>query len=109
MLLWAIVGVVLISVVLPDAFETIVLSRRVACRLRLARLVLRPPWQLWSGSAGRQSCSKVTSRTRSWPTITPSMIEWSPVRSLHNISGCKRFGGWHHARRNCNRRSGVCC
>jgi hypothetical protein len=46
MLLWAIVGVVLIGVVLPDAFETIVLPRRVACRLRLARLVLRPPWQL---------------------------------------------------------------
>ena len=40
MLLWAIVGVVLIGVVLLDAFETIVLPRRVARRLRLARLVL---------------------------------------------------------------------
>jgi hypothetical protein len=40
MLLWAIVGVVLIGMVLLDAFETIVLPQRVACRLRLARLVL---------------------------------------------------------------------
>ena len=48
MLLWAIVGVVLIGVVLLDAFETIVLPRRVVRRLRLARLMLRPTWQLWS-------------------------------------------------------------
>src|SRR6266851_1179304 len=48
MLLWAIVGIVLICVVLLDAFETIVLPRRVARRLRLARLVLRPTWHLWS-------------------------------------------------------------
>ena len=48
MLLWAVVGVVLIGVVLLDAFETIVLPRRVARRLRLARLVLRSLWQLWS-------------------------------------------------------------
>jgi len=53
MLLWAIVGVVLIGVVLLDAFETIVLPRRVARRLRLARLVLRPTWQLWSSPARR--------------------------------------------------------
>jgi hypothetical protein len=53
MLLWTIVGVVLIGVVLLDAFETIVLPRRVARRLRLARLVLRPTWLLWSSSARR--------------------------------------------------------
>jgi hypothetical protein len=40
MLLWAIVGVVLIGMVLLDAFETIVLLQRVARRLRRARLVL---------------------------------------------------------------------
>jgi hypothetical protein len=51
MLLWAIVGVVLIGVVLLDAFETIVLPRRVARRLRLARLVFRTTWQLWSSPA----------------------------------------------------------
>ena len=48
MLLWAIVGVVLIGVVLLDAFETVVLPRRATRRLRLARLVLRSLWQLWS-------------------------------------------------------------
>lgn len=51
MLLWAIVGVVLIGVVLLDAFETVVLPRRATRRLRLARLVLRPTWQLWSAPA----------------------------------------------------------
>src|SRR5262249_12888968 len=48
MLLWTIVGLVLIGVVLLDAFETIVLPRRATRRLRLARLVLRALWQLWS-------------------------------------------------------------
>ena len=48
MLLWAVVGVVLIGVVLLDAFETIVLPRRATRRLRLTRLVLRPLWHLWS-------------------------------------------------------------
>jgi len=51
MLLWAIVGVVLIGMVLLDAFETIVLPQRVARRLRLARLVFRITWQLWSSPA----------------------------------------------------------
>jgi len=48
MLLWAVIGVVLIAVVLLDAFETIVLPRRVARRRRLARLFLRSLWHLWS-------------------------------------------------------------
>lgn len=48
MLLWAIVGIVLIGVVLLDAFETVVLPRRITHRLRLARLILRFTWQLWS-------------------------------------------------------------
>ena len=51
MLLWALIGGVLICVVLLDAFETIVLPRRVARRLRLARLVFRVTWQLWSSPA----------------------------------------------------------
>ena len=51
MLLWAVVGVVLIGVVLLDAFETVVLPRRATHRLRLARLVLRSTWQLWSAPA----------------------------------------------------------
>jgi hypothetical protein len=51
MLFWAIVGIVLICVVLLDTFETVVLPRRATRRLRLARLVLRSPWQLWSAPA----------------------------------------------------------
>ena len=51
MLLWAVVGAVLIFVVLIDAFETAVLPRRATRRLRLARLVLRWTWRLWSAPA----------------------------------------------------------
>src|SRR5215475_6721463 len=51
MLLWAIVGIILIGVVLLDAFETVVLPRRATRRLRLARLVFRVTWQLWSSPA----------------------------------------------------------
>ncbi|MGB6067141.1 MAG: potassium channel family protein [Desulfomonilaceae bacterium] len=42
------IGVTLIVVVLCDAFETIVLPRRVDRRLRLARLFLRGTWLVWS-------------------------------------------------------------
>jgi hypothetical protein len=51
MLLWAIVGIILIGVVLLDAFETVVLPRRATRRLRLARLILRSAWWLWSAPA----------------------------------------------------------
>src|SRR5512136_147068 len=43
-----IVGIVLILVVLGDAFETIVLPRRVTRRVRLARLFFRYTWLSWS-------------------------------------------------------------
>jgi hypothetical protein len=41
-------GVVLIFVVLLDAFETIVLPRRVTRKFRLTRLFYRNTWRLWS-------------------------------------------------------------
>lgn len=45
---WAIVaGVVLIALVLWDAFETIILSRRVSRRIRLASLFYRLTWPGW--------------------------------------------------------------
>lgn len=44
----AILGIVLILVVLGDAFETIVLPRRVTRRIRLARLFFRYTWLPWS-------------------------------------------------------------
>ncbi len=49
----AIGGIVLLLVVLWDAFETIVLPRRVTRRLRLARLFYRSTWIPWSAVARR--------------------------------------------------------
>ncbi|MGO8948354.1 MAG: ion channel [Ktedonobacterales bacterium] len=48
-----IVAVLLIAVVLWDAFETAVLPRRVSRRLRLARVYFRVTWRLWSTVARR--------------------------------------------------------
>jgi hypothetical protein len=49
MLFWAIIpGALLILIVLWDAFETIVLPRRVTRRVRLARLFYRYTWLSWS-------------------------------------------------------------
>jgi len=42
-----IAGLILILVVLGDAFETMVLPRRVTRRLRLARLFFRNSWRFW--------------------------------------------------------------
>lgn len=46
-----VVGVVLVGVILWDTFETIVLPRRVARRLRPARLYFRSLWRIWSLAA----------------------------------------------------------
>src|SRR3989441_12601446 len=47
-----VVGVVLIGVILWDTFETVVLPRRVARRLRPARLLFRTLWRCWLLAAG---------------------------------------------------------
>ena len=48
MSIWAVVGgLVLIAFVLWDAFETIILSRRVSRRIRLASLFYRLTWPAW--------------------------------------------------------------
>jgi Ion channel len=52
-LLAAVIGALLIFLVLLDAFETIVLPRRVVRRLRLTVLVIRPLWLLWRRPAWR--------------------------------------------------------
>ncbi len=46
-ILAAILGIVLILLVAQDAFETIVLPRRVTRRLRIARLYFRVTWTIW--------------------------------------------------------------
>src|SRR5579871_652164 len=50
-ILAAICAVLLIVAALWDVFETIVLPRRVARRLRMAGLVYRVTWKPWSGLA----------------------------------------------------------
>src|SRR5579859_5775065 len=47
------VGILLIFSALWDAFETIVLPRRVIRRLRITRLVYRVSWGMWSRIARR--------------------------------------------------------
>src|SRR2546422_5851904 len=47
-----VVGVVLRGVILWDTFETVVLPRRVARRLRPARLLFRTLWRCWLLAAG---------------------------------------------------------
>jgi hypothetical protein len=48
----AVPGALLILVILGDAFETILLPRRVIRRIRLARLLFRYTWKAWSSFAG---------------------------------------------------------
>ena len=45
-----IIGILLILVILWDAFETVVFPRRVTRRIRLVRLFYRLTWPLWSGT-----------------------------------------------------------
>src|SRR5213082_960796 len=46
-----VVGIALLAVVLWDAFETIILPRRVSGRFRLTRLFYRSTWKPWRGTA----------------------------------------------------------
>lgn len=54
-LLVGIVGIGLIALILWDAFETVVLPRRVSRRIRLTRLFFRGTWRLWRVVAARIS------------------------------------------------------
>ena len=47
-ILFGALGVILILIVLGDAFETIILPRRVTRRISLARLFYRLTWLFWS-------------------------------------------------------------
>src|SRR5713226_4930034 len=50
-ILVAILGIALLLIVLGDAFETIVLPRRVTRKLRLTRLFYRSTWRPWRALA----------------------------------------------------------
>ena len=53
----SVLGLALLFVVLWDAFETIVLPRRVRRRVRLARLFYRSTWRLWAAIGRRMRTS----------------------------------------------------
>jgi len=57
-ILYGIVGAVLILIVLGDAFETIVLPRRVTRQISLARIFYQFSWFLWSKAVGSISSRK---------------------------------------------------
>src|SRR5690242_14998415 len=57
-LVLAFLGVLLILIILWDAFETIILPRRVARRLRLAALFYRSSWWPWAGLTQRLTSGK---------------------------------------------------
>ena len=46
-------GLALVIFVLRDAFETMILPRRLNGRLRVSRLFFQAAWPLWAGAAGR--------------------------------------------------------
>lgn len=50
-LFWVILGAIVIAIVLWDAFETVVLPRRVTRKLRLARAFYRCTWIPWRAAA----------------------------------------------------------
>src|ERR1051325_10728243 len=57
-LVLAFLGVLLILIILWDAFETIILPRRVTRRLRLATLFYRSIWWPWSALTRRLTSGK---------------------------------------------------
>ena len=61
-ILLAVLGVALILIVLGDAFETIVLPRRVTRRISLARLFYRSTWLFWSASSSFDIFEKASGR-----------------------------------------------
>src|SRR5690242_13306646 len=57
-LVLAFLGVLLILIILWDAFETIILPRRVSRRLRLTRIFYKSVWGPWRSLARRLTSAK---------------------------------------------------
>lgn len=47
MIIFSILGILIVLTILWDAFETVILPRRVSRRIRLARMFYRTLWRLW--------------------------------------------------------------
>src|SRR5229473_3150770 len=52
-ILVALVGILAVAIVLRDAFETIILPRRVSARLRVSKIFYQVTWRPWR-AAGRR-------------------------------------------------------
>jgi hypothetical protein len=63
MFIFTLLGIVIIIIVLVDAFETIILPRRVNRRIRLARIFYRSFWRLWLKG---KKLFKSTNRTKGY-------------------------------------------
>ncbi len=103
-----IVGVVLILIVLWDAFETVVFPRRVTRRFRLVRLFYRTSWRLWSAASRVASKAKQQENLLSYfgPLSLPlllgfwafvlifgfALLYWAPVHALKTPEGTVSFG-----------------
>jgi len=80
-------GVFLILIVLWDAFETIILSRRVSRKLRLTRLFYWLTWRPWRALALRMRRAKVNGYHL---RADPLEEGGTPVRKRTPCSGCER-------------------
>ncbi len=77
-----IIGVALIVIVIADAFETVVLPRRVTRRVRLVRLFYRMTWPVWSKAAGLFRSAKAQENFLSYygPLSLPALLGfWAAV------------------------------
>src|SRR6058998_1925615 len=104
----ALIAIVLIGIVLWDAFEVIVLPRRVTRRWRLARFFYRLTWKPWAAIARR-----IASRTRResflgfygplsllfllvlWAAslvLGFGVLQWSLVTTMHTPENQRSFG-----------------
>src|SRR4051794_26394377 len=72
------VGLVTIVFILVDAFEAIILPRRVTRRLRLERVMTAACWHLWVGAVrrlpGERDREGITARNRALGIFGPLML-----------------------------------
>jgi hypothetical protein len=102
-----ILGIVCILVVLWDAFETVVLPRRVTRRLRLVRLFYRLTWPLWAAAVRTVSSRKKQENYLSYygPISLPlllgiwaaaliagfALLYWAPGNAIQSQDGHTGF------------------
>lgn len=84
-------GLALLALVLRDAFETIILPRRVRRMFRLTSIFYRVTWQLWRGAANRMS-GRYRENSLSW--YGPFSLLW--LLALWALTIVFAFGLLHY-------------